>query len=212
LALPLSRGVRLALLATGLLAVILIPFFIWEDIFNDWSKAALAPDRPRAAIAAAVVLLLAADVFLPIPSSIVSTGAGLLLGFWGGVAATFTGMGIGCCLGYAAGRFARPLVVPRLLSAEEMGAMEARFRRHGDWTVMLTRPVPVLAEAAGVCAGLLRRAWWRFLVVSSLSNLGVAIAYSAVGALALSMESFVLAFAGSIVLPYIAMQLMGAKK
>ncbi|MFP2910634.1 DedA family protein, partial [Pyxidicoccus sp. 3LFB2] len=47
--------------------------------------------------------LLAGDIFLPVPSSLVSTAAGGLLGFWGGLATNWVGMMGACAVGYALG-------------------------------------------------------------------------------------------------------------
>ena len=62
------------------------------------------------ATAGAIGALLALDVFLPVPSSIVSTGAGVLLGFWTGAAVIWIGMTLGCVIGYVFGAYA---AVPR---------------------------------------------------------------------------------------------------
>ncbi|MEZ5395647.1 MAG: hypothetical protein R2724_22920 [Bryobacterales bacterium] len=47
----------------------------------------------------------------------------------------------------------------------------------------------------------------RFVLLTALSNLAIALVYAAVGAYALEANSFLLAFAGAIVLPGIAMLL-----
>ena len=45
----------------------------------------------------------------------------------------------------------------------------------------------------------------RFLLLATLSNLGIALTYSAVGAYALKVESFLLAFGAAIAVPGVAM-------
>jgi membrane protein DedA with SNARE-associated domain len=71
--------------------------------------------------------------------------------------------------------------------------------------IVICRAVPVLAEASVLFAGVTRMPFRRFLLLAGLSNLGIAVTYSAVGAYALEAESFLLAFAGAIILPGIAM-------
>ena len=45
----------------------------------------------------------------------------------------------------------------------------------------------------------------RFLILTGLANLGIAATYASVGAFAVEADSFLLAFAGSILLPGLAM-------
>src|SRR3954454_934446 len=94
---------RWALLIGLMFALIIIPFLIFEKQFEalgTWLAEGHASGWASASIIAA---LLALDVFLPVPSSIVSTGAGVLLGFWRGAAVIWIGMTVGCAIGYAFG-------------------------------------------------------------------------------------------------------------
>ena len=76
--------------------------------------------------------------------------------------------------------------------------------RYGDFILLASRPVPVLAEATVIFAGLVRTPLARFLQLTGLSNLGIALAYGAIGAFSMQMNSFWLALAGAIVLPAVA--------
>src|SRR3954466_6286934 len=94
---------RWALLIGLMFALIIIPFLIFEKQFEalgTWLAEGPASGWLSASIIAA---LLALDVFLPVPSSIVSTGAGVLLGFWRGATVIWIGMTIGCGIAYAFG-------------------------------------------------------------------------------------------------------------
>ena len=63
-----GRALRWALLGGALLALILVPFFVWERELNVWSERFLGDSDARGVIAVAVALLLTLDVLLPIPS------------------------------------------------------------------------------------------------------------------------------------------------
>jgi len=67
------------------------------------------------------------------------------------------------------------------------------------------RPIPVLAESSVVFAGLVRSQGRPFVWMTTLSNLGIAIAYAAVGAFSMEMQSFLLTFAAALALPGLAM-------
>ena len=151
--------------------------------------------------------LLASDVLLPIPSSFISTGLGHLLGFFLGTLIGWAGMTVGCLVGYLMGRFAAQTARRRFLDENEIAQMVKVSDRFGDWALVVLRPVPVLAEASVLCAGMAQMPIGKFLGLCLLSNLGISAAYSAVGALTADLQSFLLAFLGAVLLPGIAMLL-----
>jgi membrane protein DedA with SNARE-associated domain len=77
--------------------------------------------------------------------------------------------------------------------------------RYGDWALILSRPIPVLAEASVFLAGASRAPFRRVFLLTTLANVGISIVYSATGAYANGRESFLFAFAGAIALPGITM-------
>jgi len=199
--LPMARWLAVALV---LLAAILVPFFIFEERFNALADTLLKRDVPAWHAASVVAGLLASDVLLPIPSSVVATAAGITLGFWRGTAAIWIGMTAACVLGYAFGaRTTR--AAERFVGASAMARAHGLWDRFGDYAIVFCRPVPVLAEATVVFAGVARRPFGHFISMSAWANLGVALGYAAIGAFSMRVESFLLAFAGSLVVPGLAM-------
>ncbi|WP_044187039.1 TVP38/TMEM64 family protein [Hyalangium minutum] len=194
-----------AVLGVLLLAAILVPFFLWEDRIAAATEAFLAEPHARWVIAGVLGGLLAADIVLPVPSSIVNTAAGSLLGFWGGVGAAWAGLMVSTVVGYFLGKGASATALHRLVGSQASRGTVAGA--DGTWTLVVFRTVPVLAEASVILAGFRRMPLRRFLVACALSNLGVAAAYSAIGAYAMDVGSFLLAFAGAIGVPALGMLL-----
>jgi len=195
---------RMFWLVVALFAAILVPFFLFGDYFE--ALAALAVEHRLSVTLAVVVIggLLALDVFLPVPSSVVSAAAGALLGFFWGAAVVWAGMTVSCVLGYLVG--ARSVSLTRRLVGEVSLARAAgAARRHGLVALALCRPVPVLAEASVVVAGATRVRPGRFLFVCAWSNLGVAVVYAGIGAWSVSVNSFLLAFLGAMAFPGLAL-------
>lgn len=190
---------RLVWIVCGVLALILIPFFLWEDTFNALATRLIAEHRGAWWISPAIAGLLAGDIFLPVPSSILSTASGVLLGFLGGAATNVAGMTLGCWLGYRAGRVAAN-------KADDQ--MTALWSRYGEWTLVLTRAVPVLAEAAVFFAGMTAMPFRRFMLLTTLANAGIGTLYAAVGAYAMEWNSFLGAFLGSLIVPALAQAMM----
>ena len=190
-------------------ALIIIPFIIFEKQFEAlgmWLAEGHASGWVSSSIIAA---LLALDVFLPVPSSIVSTGAGVLLGFWRGAAVIWIGMTIGCAIGYAFGAKAAG-AARRVVGEDGLVRANQIMERHGNWALVVCRPIPVLAESSVVFAGLVRSPIRPFIWMTTLSNLGIALAYAAVGAFSMEVQSFLVTFIAALALPGVAM-LMGKK-
>jgi uncharacterized membrane protein YdjX (TVP38/TMEM64 family) len=192
---------------TGLvLALILIPFALWEEPINAWSAQLLTPMAGRATVALLAVLLLASDIVLPIPSSFVSAGVVALLGAWEGGLTIAFGMTLAAWLGYGIGRWGGEPLARRIAGAEELERARRMMGRYGSWVVLVCRGVPVLAEASTLLAGATRVDAWRFLLVTTLGNAGLSCAYALTGLLELRGAGALLApFAFGIAVPALAM-------
>lgn len=187
-------------------ALILVPFALVGASLEVWAADLVdALDRRPVIVAVLIASLLAADVFLPVPSSIVSTAAGALLGFVPGTLVSLTGMTAGCLIGYWLGRTGGRTVALSVVGDEELKKLAKAAERYGSWVLVMTRAVPVLAEASTIFAGLSAMRSGRFLAIVILASAGVSAAYAAVGAYAVHVGSFLLAFGGSILVPAVAM-------
>ena len=204
-----NRKRRWLLLGLIILAFILVPFLLFADAIEMWTQHFLESAGERSALVAAVLgTLLAIDILLPVPSSVVSTAAGLFLGFTGGMMTSLVGMTFSCSAGFWLGaRFGRP-IASRLVGTGELQRLEEISRRVGDWLIVVARPVPVLAEASILFAGMSRMPTHRFMLLTTLSNLGISAVYAGIGALSATLNSFLLAVAASILVPLLAMMIM----
>lgn len=189
-----------------LAAAILIPFLLFgEEIEAFTSSFLLRSAENRSLMAFFLGGLLALDVFLPVPSSLASTACGHYLGFTLGLLTSTLGMTLGAVSGYIVGLTLGRGAANRFVGEQELERLESGGRRLGGWMVAAFRPVPVLAEASVVYAGMVRMPWGRFLAIGALSNLGVSAAYAGIGAYAADANSFLLAFLASMIVPGLAM-------
>lgn len=196
------RLVKPLLLVALVLAVPIVPFVLWgerlEPEMERWVRETVV-ESPLS-VAALVVALLAVDIVLPVPSSVVSTAAGSALGFWAGTAASWTGMTIGSVAAFMLARaFGRPLAL-RFSSSEDMDRIDVLADRYGPLVLVLARPIPVLAEASVLLFGTTRLAWRWFLIPVALSNLGIAAAYALLG----ERVALPVALVAAILLPLLA--------
>lgn len=198
-----TTTMRWALFWTLIVALILVPFFLFEDFFNDLAARLADGDASGWLTGSAIGAMLASDVLLPIPSSIVSTLAGAMLGLWLGTGVVWVGMTVGCVVGYVLGAKASDRA-RRMVGSEGLDRAAGVMGRYGMWALIMSRPVPVLAEASVIFAGIVQVPFRPFLLATSAANVGVALSYSAVGAYAMRMESFLLTFAGAMAVPLVA--------
>jgi uncharacterized membrane protein YdjX (TVP38/TMEM64 family) len=200
---PLRRLARPLLLIAVVLLVPIVPFVVLGERFERRIDGVLASPPAAPTVILLVVGLLATDVFLPVPSSLVSTLAGGQLSLFGATAASWVGLTLGASLGYVVGkRLGRPLA-ERLTEPQDLQRMEPLLQRHGTFVLVVTRALPILAEATVLLVGVHRLGWRRFLPPVLLSNLGIALAYSALGRYSAEHKWLPAAMAISVALPLI---------
>lgn len=150
------RAKRLTLVILLAILIPVIPFVIIGELPGErWLSAT---DDNALLFGATGMGLLAADVLLPIPSSIIGTMLGARLGFLPGWFWCWSGLVVGNSVGYLTGRL--------LLS---------RFSPDISHTLTLlllfaSRPVPVLAEAVTFTAGAEKMNFTSFLLISIAGN------------------------------------------
>ena len=183
------------------LLVPVLPFVLFGGQFEDWLQA-VAEDPPSIPVTMALVIgLLSTDILLPIPSSVISTLSGWQLGWWLGTLATWIGMNLGAIIGFAmARRWGKPFAV-WFSKEEDLERMRIVSDRYGPFVLVLTRAMPVFAEATVLIAGIHQLAWRRFLPAVIFSNLGIALAYSAFGDYAEQHQWLPLALGIAIAIP-----------
>jgi uncharacterized membrane protein YdjX (TVP38/TMEM64 family) len=200
------RALRWTLVALALLALVIIPFVVWEQQLAAWSEGLLASAGRRVVLAAAVTLLLALDVVLPIPSSLVAAAAVVALGPALGAASIWLGLSSGAVLGYALGRIGGRALVRRVVGDRELGHAERLSERLGSAVLVVSRGVPVLAEASALLAGSLAMPFARFALVVGASNLGLSLAYAVLSGQGwFEGPRFLLPFALGILVPALAL-------
>ena len=184
-----------------ILAIPIVPFLLLGAQVDAWFAAWKQEPPAAPAVAAVVVGLLATDVLLPVPSSVVATLAGYQLGVIGGTAAVWCGLTLGAVIGFALARWLGPRFVAWMTRQSDLARTQRLTDRFGPLILVLGRGVPVLAEASVLLLGMHGLSWRRFLPPVLLSNLGLAVAYAAFGEVAEKNGWLPLALGVSIALP-----------
>ncbi len=146
------------LLLIGLLLILfLLPFLFFEDYFNamfsqEGIEAWLEGFKDYGVVGG--ILLLALDIFLPLPGTLIISTLGYVYGpLTGGMAAT-AGLILSGSIAYFLCRFAGVGVTRRILGEESYEQGQSIGNTSGGWIVALSRWLPLLSEVVACMAGL----------------------------------------------------------
>lgn len=180
----LALGVAVAIIASKLLLENVMGIRL-EPLIESWVTHA------GAGTAVTVIALLAADVFLPIPSSFVMLLSGAAFGVWWGSLVSLVGSIAGEWLGFELARRYGRRASARLVGDDELARLSGIFDRHGAVAIAVTRAVPVVMETMSVVAGLSRMRRSTFLKASLAGTLPIVIIYAYAGAVSREMGSVI---------------------
>jgi len=137
--------------------------------------------------------LLVADVLLPVPSSLVMVAHGALFGVLVGTLLSLVGSLGAALFGFAIGRRGGRLL-ERLVTSAERERADRLLQRWGMLAVIVTRPVPLLAETVAIMAGTSSLGWGRMTLAALAGSLPPALLYAITGAAVANFESTTLVF------------------
>lgn len=183
---------------------LILPLSLLEPSLANYGNNALDwAGSNKLLISTIVVLALAADVILPIPNGLTNTFAGMSLGWSISSIVVWIGLNLGAILAYSIGRFAGRPLAKKIISSQEFEKAETSLKNFNVIGLILSRPIPGFAELIAITAGLSKVPFKIFFLIVGISNIGVAIIFSGIGAAAVDNDSFFLAFFGVAILPAI---------
>jgi len=140
------------------------------------------------------VALLIADVVLPVPSSLVMIAHGALFGVLVGTLLSLVGSVGATLVGFAIGRRGGTML-ERLVPADERARADRLLARWGALFIVVTRPVPLLAETVAILAGASSISWKSAALAAVTGSLPPALLYALTGSVAASFQNGALMFA-----------------
>lgn len=178
---------RLAAAFLALALIVLIPFLIW----GDWFERMFTGDALQRWLASQglawgwllAMLLLMADLFLPVPGTAVMSGLGYVYGtLWGGAIAA-AGSFLSGSLAYGlCHRFGEGMAV-RLMGAQGFERGRQLFAGgSGGFMVALSRCLPLLPEVIACMAGLTKMPPARFFTALACGSVPMGFLFAWIGA------------------------------
>ncbi|HEV2897617.1 MAG TPA: VTT domain-containing protein [Pseudaminobacter sp.] len=132
---------------------------------------------------AAGIVLIWADLVLPVPQTVVIAALGVVYGTVLGGLLGSVGQITGGLLGYVLMLTSARRMVKRFVGPEPLNRMESLFERSGAWAIVLTRSLPYsIPEAMVFLAGLSGMPTRKFTAALALGSVPTAFVFAAIGA------------------------------
>ena len=185
---------RYGILFFLLCVFILLGFFIANEMHIQLLQDPTFILQRGGVIAALVgIALLVADVLLPVPSSLIMIANGAMFGIWTGTLLSMIGGVLATMTGFYLGKKGA-VIVNKFIPATEQERAKVLMEKWGLLAVIITRPVPVLAESVSIIAGVVKIKGSQMLFASVAGLLPAAIIYAVTGAYSITAQSTVWSF------------------
>jgi uncharacterized membrane protein YdjX (TVP38/TMEM64 family) len=183
---PLLRIILvLAVIFASTFVIIRLSGVLSEDDIKAWLEGATNINPWY--VASAVVLILAIDIFIAVPTLTTCILSGYFLGFlWGGLIASIGLIAAGL-IGYWMSRLLGERILKIIIRSEEKRKeAKTNFGQYGLAMIMLSRSSPIFSEVCACMAGMTKMSFGRFLFAWSANS----IPYALIAAYSGSISSF----------------------
>lgn len=185
---------RYLLFVAALIASFTIIFLIVEALGFPLLSDPTPWMKHGGVVAAALgVGLLIADVLLPVPSSLVMVAHGAIFGVVVGTFLSLSGMVGAALFGFAIGRRGGKFLDRVVTPAERLRA-NYLLARWGALAIIVTRPIPLLAETVAIMSGASSLSWATIALASFAGSLPPALLYALTGAAVANFQNTSLMF------------------
>lgn len=175
---------RLVLCFFGLAALVLGTWLVWGGSWEEQFTLAGSVDwleRAGPWAWAAGIALLAGDLLIPVPSTVVISALGLIYGVLMGGGVAVVGLMTAGLGGYGLGRLCGERFARRWLGDRDFEKGKQLFTTGGGWVVALSRALPILPEVIACTAGLVRMPFKRFVVSLACGSVPMGFLFAAIG-------------------------------
>lgn len=178
-----------------IVSVIIISFLLFDDVeyfFINMLKEASDNIKTYTAIS---FFVLASDILLPVPSSIVMFTNGYVLGtVYGSVLSLFSLM-TASIIGYYLGKFTS--LGFKSKSDDKANNIMARY---GALSILITRGIPVLAETICIICGFNKMPFKKYMIYNIAGYIPLCLLYAFCGSIGYDKNIFLISFACSILI------------
>jgi len=175
----------LAVVFASTFILIRISGILTEDDIKNWLDAATKLNSWY--VVSVIVMILAIDIFIAVPTLTTCVLSGFFLGFIQGGLAASLGLILAGLIGYFLSKsFGEKILRIIINSEEKRNEAKKTFGQYGMAMIMLSRSSPIFPEVCACMAGISRMKFTRFILAWCVSS----IPYSLIAAYSGSISSF----------------------
>ncbi|HYE54908.1 MAG TPA: VTT domain-containing protein [Chitinophagaceae bacterium] len=180
---------------TVTISVIIATFLLFDDLEVFFTGLLQQAKETPDTYALLSFLVLASDVFLPVPSSIIMFTNGYVLGTGYGTVLSLLSVTAGAVVGYYLGKFTA--LGLRSGSDEKANGIISSY---GALAILITRSIPVLSETISITCGFNRMPFKKYVAYNVLGYLPLCLIYAVCGRVGYDRNIFLISFGSSIVI------------
>ena len=178
------------------IAIVLITFGILHTLEDSFSNSLHQLENSPILFSILSFLILASDIVLPVPSSIVLYLNGFFIGIIAGTAVSLSGLMVGCVIGYYIGKMSSNIF--HSVDNQKANQIISKF---GPSAIFLTRGIPILSESVCFVCGFNKIKFKQYLFYNFLGYLPICLLHAIFGKLgAIGTNIFLMSFIFSIAL------------
>lgn len=159
-----------------------------------------------------MILMVLQSIAAPLPAFVITFANGMVWGFLGGAALSWSGAMAGAALSFWIARIlGRPAVEKLVGGSGALQVSDRFFERYGDRTILIARLLPFVSfDIISYGAGLTSISFWKFFIATGIGQLPATLVYSylaSVGGAATSVKILLYVFIATAVLLVLATSL-----
>lgn len=185
---------RTSLLFIIICSLILVSFLIWGDTESDIAHQLLTLTTDKWHYAVCSYFLLASDIILPIPNSIILYANGFVLGSLAGASLSVFSLMTGAVAGYYLGKLT---TYGRRVAADTQAI--AFWEKYGVLAILVTRGIPVVSESICIIGGHVRMPFGKYLLMNLIGYIPISLLFALFGRFGYDQRAFLFSLACSFV-------------
>lgn len=175
------------------LVLVIVVFITYENLEGKFTTALNQVEEFKNQFALISFLILAADIVLPVPSSVVMYMNGYVLGIIGGSLVSLVALVVGSTLGYYLGKFTAMGV-----KAKKDERAHLFLLKYGAFAILITRGIPILAESICLVCGYNKMPFKQYILLNTIGYIPLCLLYALFGQSGYNQNNFMFSFIASL--------------
>jgi len=175
--------------------LIIITFLLFEDLETFFVSSLHAVSNHHLSYTLVSFLVLASDIILPVPSSIVMYTNGYVLGLFLGAMLSLIALMIGSVVGYYLGKFTSMGIKS---TADER--TQIILSNYGTLSILVTRGIPIISESISIVCGYNQIPFKQYFIMNLIGYVPLCLLYAFCGSIGYNRDTFLISFGCSLLI------------